>query len=142
MGTTNVACANVSTAPTESDTAAKNFEPAEGQGAVYLYRPARAMGAAMQMQVTVNGDFAGGTGPGTYFRFDLPPGLYTFMSSSPESSATKQLQVEDGQIYFIEQRTQIGLQSARVTMRQVDTATGMAGVRAARLLVSGYRPRE
>ena len=79
-------CANVSTAPAEADIAAKNFEPLEGQGVVYLYRPARAMGAAIQMQVTVNGDTAGGTGPGTYFRFDLPPGLHTFMSSSPESS--------------------------------------------------------
>ena len=135
-------CANVSTAPPESDAAAKSFDPAEGKGVVYLYRPGRAIGAAMQMQVTVNGDTAGGTGPGTYFRFDLRPGFYTFMSSSPESSATTQVQVEAGWMYFIEQQTQIGLQSARVTMRQVDTATGMAGVRAARLLVSGYQPRE
>ncbi len=135
-------CANVSTAPAESDAAAKSFEPADGKGVIYVYRPGRAIGAAMQMQVTVNGDSAGGTGPGTYFRFDLLPGSYTLMSSSPESSATLQVQVEAGRVYFIQQQTQIGLQSARVTMRAVDASTGMAGVRAARLLVSGYQPRE
>ncbi len=134
-------CANVSTAPAETDAAAKDFKPAEGMGVVYLYRPGRAIGAAMQMQVTVNGDLAGGTGPGTYFRFDLPPNSYTFMSSSPESSATLQVQVAAGGIYFVQQDTRIGLQSARVSMRAVDTATGMAGVRGARLLVSGYQPR-
>ena len=135
-------CANVSTAPVELDAAAKDFEPADGKGVVYLYRPGRAVGAAMQMQVTVNGDSAGGTGPGTYFRFDLLPGSYTLMSSSPESSATVQVQVEAGRMYFVEQQTRLGLQSARVTMRTVDTTTGMAGVRGARLLVSGYHPRE
>ena len=134
-------CANVSTAPAETDAAAKDFKPAEGMGVVYLYRPGRAIGAAMQMQVTVNGDLVGGTGPGTYFRFDLPPNSYTFMSSSPESSATLQVQVAAGGIYFVQQDTRIGLQSARVSMRAVDTATGMAGVRGARLLVNGYQPR-
>ena len=40
-------CANVSTAPAETDAAAKDFKPAEGKGVVYLYRLGRAIGAAM-----------------------------------------------------------------------------------------------
>ncbi len=140
VGSLLCGCANVSNAPYETDAAAKQFTAPEGKGVVYLYRPGRALGAAIQMQVSVNGNTAGGTGPGTYFRWELLPGSYTFLSTAPESSATVAVEVEAGKLYFIEQETRLGLQTARVTMRRVNEARGRSSVQSARLLVSAYQP--
>ena len=59
------------------------------------YRTGRAVGAAGQLKVLVNSKDAGGTGPGTFFRWDLLPGTYTFASSTGESSAVVQLEVKE-----------------------------------------------
>ena len=96
-------CASVSKAPSEKSAEAKSFEAPANKGTVYLYRTGRAVGAAGQLNVKVNGADAGGTGPGTFFKWDLSPGVYTFLSSTPESSATEQLDVKAGQVYYLRQ---------------------------------------
>ena len=133
-------CASVSKAPIEETEAAKNFEPIEDQGIVFLYRPGRAVGAASATQVKVNGLDAGGTGPGTFFRWELKPGKYTFLASTGESSATVALDVEPGMIYFIEQVARIGLNEGRVTMKQVDESKGKAALKNLTMAVSAYVP--
>ena len=137
-----VSCANVSTAPDQQSAAAKEFQAPEGKGTVYLYRTGRAVGAAGQLSVQVNGKYAGGTGPGTFFKWDLKPGTYTFLSSTAESSATVQIDVEAGQVYFIRQDARIGINAGRVTMKEVDAEQGMREVKNGRLLVSAYIPDE
>jgi hypothetical protein len=74
---------------------------------VYLYRTGKAVGAAGTIEVKVNGQAAGGTGPSTFFRWELKPGTYTFYSITGEASATVALQVEVGKVYFIEQSARI-----------------------------------
>jgi hypothetical protein len=81
-------CASVSKAPENASEKAKEFSVPKDRGSVFLYRKGRAVGAALQYMVKVNGIDAGGTGPGTFFRWDLKPGTYTLLSSSTESSAT------------------------------------------------------
>ena len=71
-------CASTSKALVEKSDEAKAFEAPVGKGAVYLYRTGRAVGAAGQLSVKVNGKDAGGTGPGTFFKWDLSIGTYTF----------------------------------------------------------------
>ena len=80
-------CAKTSKAPAESNDAAKSFEAVEGRGVVYLYRRGRAVGAASAIQVKINGKDAGGTGPGTFFRWELKPDTYVFSANTAESSA-------------------------------------------------------
>lgn len=138
--TTIVSCANVSTAPEEQSAVAKEFQAPEAKGTVYLYRTGRAVGAAGQLSVQVNGKYAGGTGAGTFFKWDLNPGTYTFLSSTAESSATVQIEVEAGQVYFIRQDARIGISAGRVTMKQVDSGQGIREVKNCRLLVSAYLP--
>ena len=138
--TTIVSCANVSTAPEEQSAVAKEFQAPEGKGTVFLYRTGRAVGAAGQLSVQVNGKYAGGTGAGTFFKWDLKPGTYTFLSSTAESSATVQIEVEAGQVYFIRQDARIGINAGRVTMKQVDSGQGMREVKNCKLLVSAYLP--
>ena len=133
-------CATVSKAPVEEAEAAKEFLPVEGKGVVYLYRPGRAIGAASATQVKVNGIDAGGTGPGSFFRWELKPGRYTFLSSTGESSATVALDVEAGEVYFVEQVARIGLNEGRVTMKKVDAGQGKAAVKNLKMAVSAYVP--
>jgi hypothetical protein len=133
-------CASVSKAPSDKSEAAKSFTAPENKGSVFLYRTGRAVGAAGQLAVKVNGIDAGGTGPGTFFRWDFSPGTYTFLSSTKESSATVQLEVETGQVYFIRQDARLGIDSGRVTMKKVDSKKGMKEVQGCKLLVSSYIP--
>ena len=100
------------------------------------------MAAANVSIVKVNSLEAGGTGPGTFFRWELKPGTYTFSASTGESSKTVQLQVEAGKLYFIEQNIKIGLSEGRVQLKEVDEETGKKGVKGKKMLVSAYVPEE
>ncbi|RKZ05837.1 hypothetical protein DRQ32_11915 [bacterium] len=133
-------CATVSTESVETSTAAKNFDALEDKGVVFLYRRGRMVGAASSTQVKVNGIDAGGTGPGTFFRWELRPGKYTFLSSTGESSATIAVDVEAGEVYYIEQTQRMGLDSGRVTMNVRDAKTGKAAVESGNMVVSAYVP--
>jgi len=133
-------CASVSKAPSDKSDEAKSFEIPDNKGSVFLYRTGRAVGAAGQLNVKINGIDAGGTGPGTFFRWDLKPGKYTFLSSTAESSATVQLEVNAGQQYFIRQDARLGVSSGRVTMKEVDVSKGKKEVQSCKLLVSSYIP--
>lgn len=134
------ACANVSKAPEEQRAEAMDFQAPDGKGTVYLYRTGRAVGAAGQLLVKVNGNDAGGTGPGSFFKFDLNPGIYTFSSATAESSAAVQIDVKEGEVYFIRQDARIGISAGRVTMKQVDANQGTREVKSCKLIISSYVP--
>ena len=133
-------CASVSKAPAEKSAEAKSFEAPADKGSVYLYRTGRAVGAVGQLSVKVNGVAAGGTGPGSFFKWDLNPGVYTFLSSTAESSATIQLDVKAGEVYYIRQDARIGVANGRVTMKEVDDNKGKKEIEGCKLLVSSYIP--
>jgi len=134
------ACASTSKATESKSDEAKTFTPPEGKGSVYLYRTGRAVGAAGQLSVKVNSIDAGGTGPGTFFKWDLKPGTYTFYSATGESSAIIQLDVKAGNVYYLRQDARMGLNVARVTMKKVDSKQGQSEVKSCKLLVSSYVP--
>ena len=134
------ACASTSKAPENSSTEAKTFAAPDDKGVVYLYRTGRAVGAAGQLKVKVNSVDAGGTGPGTFFRWELKPGTYTFSSSTGESSAVIQINVKAGTMYFIRQDARLGLDKGRVSMKEVDSKKGQNEVGNCKLLVSSYVP--
>ena len=98
------------------------------------------IGAAGQLNVKVNGKDAGGIGPGSFFKWDLNPGIYTFSSSTAESSATVQVDVKAGEVYFIRQDARLGISNGRVTMKEVESHKGRKEVQDCKLLVSSYIP--
>ena len=132
-------CASTSKATEDRSLEAKKFEKHPEKGIVYLYRPGRAVGAAVSTQIKINGIDAGGTGPGTFFRWELTPGIYAFSASSTESSAVVEVDVKANEHYFIRQDERIGLNSGRVTLVVQDENTGKSGVENCRLLVSAFR---
>ena len=133
-------CASTSKAPESKSNEAKTFEAPAGKGTVFVYRPGRMVGAAGQLQVKVNSTDAGGTGPGTFFRWDLNPGTYTFASSTGESSAVVQLEVKAGEVYYLRQDARMGVGGGRVTIKEVDDRKGRNEVKDCKLLVSSYVP--
>lgn len=133
-------CASTSKATLDKSNEAKLFEAPIDRGTVYLYRTGRVVGAAAQLNVKVNGLDAGGTGPGTFFKWDLKPGAFTFLSSTGEASAVVQLEVKAGEVYFIRQDARMGLDSGRVTMKEVSDSKGKKEVEGCKLLVSSYVP--
>jgi hypothetical protein len=133
-------CAKVSKAPESSSDEAKLFNTVEGKSVVYLYREKRAVGAAVQYMVKINGIDAGGTGPGTFFRWELKPGTYSIASSSTESSATVQVNAEAGKLYFFKQIGRLGFESTRLSIKEVDEKTGKKDIQGLKLLVSSYIP--
>ncbi len=133
-------CASTSTHSERKSDEAKTFKAPEGRGTVYLYRTGRALGAAVQLHVKVNSQDAGGTGPGTFFKWDLKPGTYTFASSTGESSAVIQLEVKAGELYFIKQDARMGLERARVTMVEMKASQAQNDIKGCKLLVSSYLP--
>ena len=133
-------CASTSKAPESKSSEAKTFKASADRGTVYVYRTGRAVGAAGQLMVKVNSVDAGGTGPGTFFKWDLKPGHYTFASSTGESSAVIQIDVKAGQVYYIRQDARMGLDKGRVTMKEVDAKKGQNEVKSCKLLVSSYIP--
>lgn len=132
-------CASTSKAAEDISSEAKKFEKHPEKGVVYLYRPGRAVGAANSSQIRINGIDAGGTGPGTFFRWELTPGTYAFSAFTTESSAVVEVDVKAGEHYFIRQDERLGVNSSRVTIVVQDEATGKKGVENCKLLVSAYR---
>ncbi len=135
-----IGCATTSKAPSVKSEEAKSLSTSKTKGTVFVYRTGRAVGAAGQLSVKVNSMDAGGTGPGTFFRWDLLPGNYTFLSSTGESSAVVQLEVSAGKSYYIRQDARMGLDKGRVTMNEVDQQKGMKEVKNCKLLISSYLP--
>ena len=133
-------CASTSKAPESINNEAKTFAAPSDRGTVYLYRTGRVVGATGQLNVKINGNDAGGTGPGTFFKWDLKPGTYTFFSSTGEASAVVQLEVKAGEIYFIRQDARMGLDTGRVSMKEVGDSKGKKEVMNCKLLVSSYIP--
>ena len=132
-------CASTSKATGDKDEAAKAFNTNPDKGVVYLYRPGRMVGAAGQTQIKINGQDAGGSGPGTYFQWELEPGTYTFSCYTSESSAVVELDIKPNKLYFLRQDTRIGINSGRVTLKEVDESTGKDAVKGYKLLISTYK---
>ena len=132
-------CASTSKATSDKDETAKEFNTNPDKGVVYIYRPGRMVGAAGQTQIKINGQDAGGSGPSTYFQWELEPGTYTFSCFTAESSAVVELDVKPNKLYFLRQDTRIGLGNGRVTLKEVDESTGKDAVKGYELLISTYK---
>lgn len=127
---------NLSIAQSES------FNKNPDKGIVYLYRPGKAVGAAVKTQIQINGQNAGGTANNSYFKWELDPGRYVFSCYSRESSPAIEIDVAANQHYFIRQDEKIGLtEGGRVTLKQMEENKGMKGVKKCKKkLVSTYMP--
>lgn len=118
-------CASINKAPASVDAESKKFTPSPTVSQVYVYRN-ETLGAALSMNVAVDGKLAGSTGPHSYFKFDLPAGTHTIASQGKESELT--LATEVGKLYFVWQEVKMGAFSGGSKLQLVSEEVGKKGV--------------
>lgn len=119
-------CASVPTASPELDKQAKKFNTSPDKATVYIYRN-ESMGAAIKMDVMVDGRTIGQTAAKTYFALAVPPGKHTVVSKAENDSAVV-LDTQAGKNYYVWQEVKMGVMYARNQLQVVDEAKGKAGV--------------
>ena len=125
-------CATAPMAPNERDAKAKTFETTPGTANLYIYRN-ESIGAAISMEVLVDGKLLGKTVAKSYFFVPLKPGRHTILSKA-EADSTLDLLAEGGHNYFVWQEVKMGMLYARNLLQMVDDKTGRAGVNECKLL--------
>lgn len=136
-------CASVPMGSVEDDAKAKTFVPPPDKAALYIYRN-ETFGAAVPMNLSINGRNIGQSAAKTYFQFHLVPGQYS-VESTAENVAELKLLMEPGKNYFVWQEVKMGMWMARSQLHQVDETTGRMGVlesklASARLSASDLQP--
>ena len=119
-------CASVPMADTKLDAAAKTFAAPAGKAGVYVYRN-ETFGAAVKMDVFLDGKRLGDTVARSYFYAEVEPGTHAVMGKSENESEVR-FHALAGKLYFIWQEVKMGLLYARNELKLVDEAVGRAGV--------------
>jgi hypothetical protein len=123
---TLLACASAPMATPERDQKAKTFAVVPSKATVYLYRN-ETLGAALSMDVTVNGQKIGQTVSKSYFRIELEPGTYKIVSQGDDAKALE-LKAEAEKVYFVWQEVKMGFASGGSKLQVVPSEKGQPGV--------------
>lgn len=128
-----VGCASVPMADAKQDAAAKTFQVAPDKAGIYVYRN-ETMGAAIKMDVTVDGENIGQTAANTYLFKEVAPGKHT-VTSAAETTDTLEVEVKPGTLAFIWQEVKMGVLTARSKLQRMTEADGKKGVQETKLAV-------
>lgn len=126
-------CASVPMGDPAQDAALKTFSAKPETAGVYIYRN-ESFGAAVHMDVEVNGQPIGKTGANTYLYKEVPPGKLT-VTSKTENSDSLEVDAVQGKLYYIWQEVKMGIISARSKLHLVDEERGQKGVLETQLAV-------
>lgn len=124
-------CASVNMGDAKQDAALKTFAIPKDKAGVYIYRN-ESMGAAVKMNVELNGQSIGQTAANTYLYKEVTPGKHTFTSKT-ENDSSVEVDAKPGTLLYIWQEVKMGLLSARSKLQLVDQAQGQKGVRKTKL---------
>jgi hypothetical protein len=126
MLTSLFGCASVPMDTAENDAKYKQFQADPDRAGIYVYRN-ETFGAAMKLDVEVDGKKIGETAAHTYFYQDLEPGKHT-ITSKGENTETLTLDAIKGKLYYIWQEVKMGVLSARTKLTLMDDEEGKKGV--------------
>ena len=127
-------CASVPMANSERDNQAKKFAVKPGLSNIYVYRN-ESMGAAVKMDVELDGKLVGQTMAKSYFALEVLPGKHTLISKA-ENDSILDVNAEAGKNYFVWQEVKMGLLYARNKLQLVEEAIGKSGVAESKLIES------
>jgi hypothetical protein len=119
-------CASVPMGDATKDAQLKHFVAPQQVAGLYVYRNER-VGAAVKMEVEVDGKLIGTTAAKTYLYTTLEPGQHTIVSKA-ENDATLTLDVQAGKLYYIWQEVKMGFLFARNKLHLMDAQNGRDGV--------------
>ncbi|MFG6447761.1 DUF2846 domain-containing protein [Roseateles sp. BYS180W] len=126
-----VGCASVNMGSPGQDAAAKKFVAPANAAGVYIYRN-ETMGAAVKMDVEVNGKAVGQTAANTFLYKEVAPGKTT-VTSKAENTDTVEIDAKPGVLYYIWQEVKMGALYARTKLHLVSEAEGKKGVNETKL---------
>lgn len=129
-------CASVPMASSERDSQAKTFAVKSGLSNIYVYRN-ESMGAAVKMDVELDGKLVGQTMAKSYFALEVSPGKHTLISKA-ENDSILDVNAEAGKNYYVWQEVKMGFMYARNRLQLVDEAIGKAGVAESKLIESAF----
>ncbi len=119
-------CATVNMGDAKQDAAVKTFAAPAGKAGLYIYRN-ETMGAAIKMDVAVDGQPIGQTAANTFLYKEVAPGKRT-ITSTAENTDTLEIDAKPGVLYYIWQEVKMGLMGARSKLQLVDATAGKKGV--------------
>jgi hypothetical protein len=121
------ACASVPMAPKAWDLTAKTFPtPPLDRAHIYIYRN-EFMGAAVKMDLRLDGYPAGITVAKTFTLLPVRPGNHV-LTSEAENTAQLSVHAAPGATIFVWQEVKMGILFARTALRLVSPEKGRAGV--------------
>lgn len=126
-----VGCASVNMGDAKQDTSAKTFAVAPDKSGVYVYRN-ETMGAAVRMDVELDGKPIGQTAANTYLFKELTPGKHTIVSKA-ENTDSLEIEAKPGTLYYVWQEVKMGILYARNKLHLVNESEGKKGVNETKL---------
>jgi hypothetical protein len=119
-------CATVPMAAPADSARLKRLAAPPDAAVVYLCRN-ESFGAAIHMDVELDGRRAGQTVAKSYMVWQLPPGSHRLVSRA-ENDQDLTIDTAPGRRYFVWQEVKMGILSARSRLQQVVESQGQAGV--------------
>jgi hypothetical protein len=126
IASTLVGCASVPMGDAKQDAALKSFTAPADKAGVYIYRN-ESMGAAVKMDVDLDGAAIGQTAANTYLYKEVTPGKHT-ITSKAENSDSVEIDAKPGTLNYVWQEVKMGVLYARTKLHLVDEAEGKKGV--------------
>jgi hypothetical protein len=126
-----VGCASVQMGDAKQDALLKTFSAPADKAGLYIYRN-EAMGAAVKMDVTLDGKNIGQTAAKTFLYKEITPGKHV-VASAAENSDMIEVDAQPGKLYYVWQEVKMGIMSARTKLHLVNEAAGKAGVQETKL---------
>ncbi len=99
--------------------------PAPGKGKVVFFRESKFQGSAISYKIRTGPEGAtvlGQLGSGVYFAVDADPGVFSF-SAATEAKDTMTLEIEEGEVYWIEGKLQVGMWVGQPNLTPSNQAT-------------------
>lgn len=127
-----VGCASVPMGDAKQDAALKTFTVAPDKAGIYVYRN-ETMGAAISMDVALDGTPLGQTAANTYLYKEVAPGKHTVTSQGQDKL---DVDAAPGTLTFIWQEVKMGMMTAGSKLHLVDATQGKKGVNETKLAVT------
>lgn len=97
-------------------------QPASGMGQVVFFRPGSIMGAALGCTVHEDDKEIARLGSGKYYVVSAAPGKHLYFTKG-EATDKLNLEVEDGETYFVKCNIGAGIMAGRANLSPSDSAT-------------------
>lgn len=127
-------CASVPMASSMEDAEAKLFKTNPQKASLYIYRN-ESMGAAVKMEVDLDGNYIGTNVAQTYIKKEVEPGEHTIVSHA-ENDDTLTISAQKNKNYFIWQEVKMGILYARTKLTHVTDEIGEAGVKECKMIAA------